>query len=275
MSLRIQENGEAFNAHRHLVSTTNSLAKTMERLSSGFAINRAADDPAGLAIAEKLHAQVQGIAQAEKNVGDAISVTQTAEGALNEVESMMQRVRDLAVESKNGSMSTSDKESIQAEVNQLASQIQQIGEDTEFNGIKLLSQKSLITFQVGANDGETISISTISLGESIGAETFVLAEKAEEGKAATGTIAKIDKAIEAISAQRSGLGAEQNRLEDANSNLAVYNENLSASEGQIRDADMASEMVTLTQLEIMQQAGTAMLAQAQQSGSIVLSLLQA
>lgn len=178
---------------------------------------------------------------------------------------MLQRTRELAVQYKNGSLSESDKTSIQSEVNQLASEIGQIGEETEFNGIKLLSEKANITFQVGANDGETISVSTISLGEAVKASTFELkGEKSIEG---------IDKAIESVSSQRAEFGAVQNRLEHTLNNLAVYQENLSASESRIRDVDMASEMVEFTKLQILQQAGTSMLAQAQQSGSSVLKLL--
>lgn len=265
MSLRIQTNIEAFNAHRNLVSTSEAAGKAMERLSSGYRINRAADDAAGLAISERLRAQVKGIGQAQRNTQDAVSVVQTAEGALNEVHSMLQRTRELAVQYKNGSLSESDKESIQLEVNQLASEVEQIGEDTEFNGIKLLSEKAQITFQVGANDGESISVSTISLGEAVTAETYELG--GEE------SLKVIDKAIEAVSTQRAEFGAVQNRLEHTQNNLSVYQENLSASESRIRDVDMASEMVEFTKLQILQQAGTAMLAQAQQSGSSVLSLL--
>jgi len=268
MSLRIQTNIEAFNAHRNLVSTSEGLGKAMERLSSGYRINRAADDAAGLAISERLRAQVKGIGQAQRNVQDAVSVVQTAEGALNEVHSMLQRTRELAVQYKNGSLSESDRESIENEINQLASEVEQIGEDTEFNGIKLLNESQTITFQVGANDGEVITVSTISLGEAVKAAAFELSEGGEED------IKQIDEAIEAVSAQRAEFGAVQNRLEHTLNNLAIYQENLSASESRIRDVDMASEMVEFTKLQILQQAGTSMLAQAQQSGSSVLKLLQ-
>ena len=177
MSLRIQTNMEAFNAHRNLVSTSEGIGKAMERLSSGYRINRAADDAAGLAISERLKAQVKGIGQAQRNVQDAVSVVQTAEGALNEVHSMLQRTRELAVQYKNGSLSENDKTSIQSEVNQLASEVAQIGEDTEFNGIKLLKEASTITFQVGANDGETISVATVSLGEAVKPAAFELRQR--------------------------------------------------------------------------------------------------
>ena len=266
MSLRIQTNMEAFNAHRNLVSTSEGIAKSMERLSSGYRINRAADDAAGLAISERLKAQVKGIGQAQRNVQDAVSVVQTAEGALNEVHSMLQRTRELAVQFKNGSLSETDKTSIQSEINQLASEVAQIGEDTEFNGIKLMNEKATVTFQVGANDGEVISVSTISLGEAVKAAAFEFGSEED--------IKQIDEAIESVSSQRAEFGAVQNRLEHTLNNLAVYQENLSASESRIRDVDMASEMVEFTKLQILQQAGTSMLAQAQQSGSSVLSLLQ-
>jgi flagellin len=266
MSLRINTNIEAFNAHRNLVSTSEALGKSMERLSSGYRINRAADDAAGLAISERLRAQVKGIGQAQRNAQDAVSVVQTAEGSLNEVHSMLQRTRELAVQYKNGSLSEADKTSIQSEINQLASEVERIGTSTEFNGIKLLNETASVTFQVGANDGEAISVSTISLGEAIGAEAFELGGETD--------ISEIDAAIEAVSNQRAEFGAVQNRLEHTLNNLAVYQENLSASESRIRDVDMASEMVEFTKLQILQQAGTAMLAQAQQSGSSVLSLLQ-
>ena len=266
MSLRIQTNIEAFNAHRNLASTNEGLAKAMERLSSGYRINRAADDAAGLAISERLRAQVKGIGQAQRNAQDAVSVVQTAEGALNEVHSMLQRTRELAVQYQNGSLSEADKTSIQSEVNQLASEVEQIGEDTEFNGIKLLNEATTITFQVGANDGEVISVSTISLGEAVKPAAFEFGSEED--------LKQIDEAIESVSAQRAEFGAVQNRLEHTMNNLAVYQENLSASESRIRDVDMASEMVEFTKLQILQQAGTSMLAQAQQSGSSVLTLLQ-
>jgi flagellin len=265
MSLRIQTNVEAFNAHRNLVSTTEGVAKSMERLSSGYRINRAADDAAGLAISERLRAQVKGIGQAQRNVQDGVSLVQTAEGALNEVHSMLQRTRELAVQYKNGSLSESDKTSIQSEVNQLASEVAQIGEDTEFNGIKLLNSASTITFQVGANDGETISVATVSLGEAVKPAAFEFGSEED--------IKQIDEAIEAVSSQRAEFGAVQNRLEHTLNNLSIYQENLSASESRIRDVDMAAEMVQFTKLQILQQAGTSMLAQAQQSGSAVLKLL--
>src|SRR3954464_10472741 len=168
MSLRIQNNVEAFNAHRNLSSTESGLARSMERLSSGFRINRAADDAAGLAISERLRAQIGGLDQAQRNVQDAASLVQTAEGSLTEVHAMLQRVRELAVQYKNGSLSNADRTAIQSEVNMLASEIERIGTTAQFNGRKLLSSTQTISFQVGAEDGEIITVSTISLGGATG-----------------------------------------------------------------------------------------------------------
>jgi flagellin len=268
VSLRINNNPEAFNAHRQLVNTSGKMSKAMERLSSGYRINRAADDAAGLAISERLRAQVKGLGQAQRNAQDAVSLVQTGEGSLQEVHSMLQRVRELAVQYKNGSLSTNDRLAIQSEVNQLASEIERIGSAAEFNGIKVLNQQTTISFQVGANDGEIITIATVSLGSAVNASTFSLSA------AGTADISEIDAAIANVSTQRAQFGAIQNRLEYALNNLATYQENLMASESRIRDVDMAAEMVDFTKLQILQQAGTAMLAQANQSPQSVLSLLQ-
>src|SRR3954467_4625099 len=175
MSLRIQNNVEAFNAHRNLSMTESSLARSMERLSSGFRINRAADDAAGLAISERLRGQIGGLEQSQRNVQDAVSLVQTAEGSLTEVHAMLQRVRELAVQYKNGSLSDADRTAIQSEVYQLASEIERIGQSAQFNGINLLNSAQTISFQVGSNDGETIKVSTISLGSASGVGTTYLA----------------------------------------------------------------------------------------------------
>src|SRR5205814_6643145 len=190
MSLRIQTNVEAFNAQRHLSATTDKIATAMERLSSGYRINRAADDAAGLAISEKLQAQINGLDQAERNAQDAVSLVQTAEGSLDEVHEMLQRVRELAVQYKNGTLSTGDRQAIQSEINQLASEIDRIGSTVQFNGVMLLNSNSTISFQVGANDGEVITVPTISLGAAISSAALALN--------ATGAsdIAEIDTAID-------------------------------------------------------------------------------
>ena len=268
MSLRINTNVEAFNAHRNLSGTETKLAMSMERLSSGYRINRAADDAAGLAISERLKAQIGGLGQAQRNAQDAVSLVQTAEGSLDQVHAMLGRIRDLAVEFKNGTLSTTDQQSIQSEVNQLASEIERIGAAASFNGIQLLSSATSISFQVGANDGESISVSTISLGSTLGTAFYSLSASG------TSDISEIDAAINSVSAQRSTFGAVENRLTYTLDNAAIYEENLTASESRVRDVDMASEMVNFTKLQILQQAGTSMLAQANQSSQSVLSLLR-
>jgi flagellin len=266
MSLRINTNVEAFNAHRNLSSTESKLAMSMERLSSGFRINRAADDAAGLAISERLKSQIGGLDQAQRNSQDAVSLVQTAEGSLDQVHAMLQRIRDLAVEYKNGTLSTTDQTSIQSEVNQLASEIERIGSSASFNGISLLSTVSTINFQVGPSDGQQISVSTISLGSTLGTAYYSL------GSATA--ISAVDTAINAVSAQRSTFGAVENRLNYTLDNAAIYEENLTASESRVRDVDMASEMVQFTKLQILQQAGMSMLAQANTSSQGVLALLR-
>ena len=271
MSLRIQNNVEAFNAHRNLVSTAASQAKSMEKLSSGFRINRAADDAAGLAISEKLRAQVGGLGQAQRNAQDAVSLVQTAEGALSEVHSMLQRVRELSVQYKNGTLSDTDKTSIENEVTQLGNEISRIGSDTKFNGITLLSGSPTITFQVGASDGQAISVTGAAL---YGAGSSNSVDSAIFTAFSSATIASIDTAIQNVSTTRATFGSVQNRLEHTLNNLAAYEENLQASESRIRDVDMASEMVNFTKFQILQQAGTAMLAQANSAPQGVLSLLR-
>ena len=268
MSLRIQNNVEAFNAHRNLSATEDSLATSMERLSSGYRINRAADDAAGLAISERLRGQIGGLDQAQRNSQDAVSLVQTAEGSLTEVHSMLQRVRDLAVQYKNGSLSANDRAAIQSEVNQLASEIERIGSTAQFNGINVLNAAQTVSFQVGAQDGQVITVSMISLGSAVGTSYFQLSA------AGTSDIAEIDSAIDVVSSQRSAFGAVENRLGYTLENAAIYEENLTASESRIRDVDMASEMVNFTKLQILQQAGTSMLAQANTSSQGVLTLLR-
>jgi flagellin len=267
MSLRIQNNVEAYNAHRNLQGVSSQLTKSMERLSSGFRINRAADDAAGLAISEKMRAQVRGLAQNQRNIQDGVSLVQTAEGALQTAHSMLQRVRELAVQYKNGTLSATNQSAIQAEVNQLASEIERIGQTTKFNGISLLNgQTTTVSFQVGANDGEVISVAMVSLGSTVGTAYYNLG--------AASAISAIDGAIEAVSQQRATLGAVQNRLEYSLSNVGIYQENLVAAESRIRDVDMAQETVAMTKNQILSQAGTAMLAQANQAGQGVLGLLR-
>jgi flagellin len=273
MSLRIQSNVEAFNAHRQLVGSSAMLAKSMERLSSGFRINRAADDSAGLAISEKLRAQIGGIQQAQRNAQDAVSLVQTAEGALAEVHSMLERIRDLAVQYNNGTLSATDKASITGEVAQLCAEISRIGSQTKFNGTALLSGSATLTFQIGADDGQTLTVAGADLfgtGKEVDPAWFDFSAQSTAGN----LIASLDTAIANVSDVRSTFGSVQNRLEHTLNNLASYEENLTASESRIRDVDMAAEMVTFTKYQILQQAGTSMLAQANAAPQSVLTLLR-
>src|SRR6476646_9672205 len=223
MSLSVQTNIASINAHRNLVSTSHELSESMERLSSGFRINKAADDAAGLAISEKLSSQVGGLDQAQRNAQDAVSLVQTAEGSMSEVQSMLQRVRDLAVQYNNGTLSTSDKAAITNEVGQLCDEIARISSQTKFNGISLLTGTGTINFQIGADDGETITVSARDMFGS-GAGFDVDAGLFAFGAAVT--LASIDAAIDNISQARSTFGAVQNRLEHTLANLATYSENL-------------------------------------------------
>ena len=286
MGLRIQNNVEAFNAHRQLTGTASKAAKAMEKLASGYRVNRAADDAAGLAISEKMRGQIGGLAQAQRNAQDAVSLVQTGEGALNEVHSMLQRVRDLKVQYSNGTLETADKQAISAEVQQLGKEISDITTKTEFNGIKLLTAGT-VAFQVGAESADTITLTKTEMSGAIGsagtggldeimdigAATSVAAADTLFGSASM-SLDVIDEAIKNVSNARSTFGAIQNRLEHRLNNLSTYQENLVASESRIRDVDMAQEMVNFTKLGILQQAGTSMLAQANQAPQNVLSLLR-
>jgi flagellin len=285
MGLRIQNNVEAFNTHRQLTTTATAAAKSMEKLSSGYRINRAADDAAGLAISEKMRGQIGGLAQAQRNAQDGISLVQTAEGALTEVHSMLQRVRDLKVQYNNGTNSSDDKDAIAAEVLQIGKEVNDIVGQTKFNGTSVFGSATF-SFQVGANDSETISTSAANFASGIGstgsgglsqltALTNLSGTKtALDAGGALGGISTIDNAIKNVSTARANFGAVQNRLEHRLNNLATYQENLTASESRIRDVDMAAEMTKFTKLQILQQAGTSMLAQANQAPQGVLSLLR-
>jgi flagellin len=265
MSLRINNNVEALIAHDGLVKTSAAVSKSMERLSTGLRINRAADDAAGLAISELMRAQIRGLQQAGRNIQDGVSFVQTAEGSLDEVHAMLQRVRELAVQYKNGTLSDASHTAIQSEVSQLAQEIERVGKSAKFNGVTLLdADGTSVSFQIGANDGEQISVALVSLGKVLGSYSDL----------ATATLGDIDKAIDAVSNIRAGFGAIQNRLEHSLNVSASAVENLTAAESRIRDVDMADEMVKLTKSQILQQAGTAMLSQANQSTQSVLQLLR-
>jgi flagellin len=279
MSLRINSNVEAFNTHRQLVGTAAKAAKSMERLSSGYRINRAADDAAGLAISEKMRGQITGLAQAQRNVQDGVSLVQTGEGALNEVHSMLQRVRELRVQFGNDTLGTTDKQAIRDEVKQLQSEITSIRDNTKFNGITLLDGTGgtggVISFQVGASDNETIAVTTTSLTSGAGmTEITASATTASDAGFAALTLADIDASIGEVSTKRADFGSVQNRLDHRLANLSSYQENLISAESRVRDVDMADEMTSFTKSQILQQAGTSMLAQANQAPQSVLSLLR-
>src|SRR4051794_26563269 len=283
MGLRIQNNVEAFNTHRQLTATASAASKSMEKLSSGYRINRAADDAAGLAISEKMRGQIGGLAQAQRNAQDGISLVQTAEGSLSEVHSMLQRVRDLTVQYHNDTLATDDKAAIEAEVGQLATEIGNITDGTKgtsFNGQSLFGSGKTFTFQVGANDGETITTKAFDPAANLAgsglSEILSLSDVSTVGATlSTATaLSTVDSAIKNVSKARADFGAVQNRLEHRLTNLATYQENLTASESRIRDVDMAEEMTKFTKLNILQQAGTSMLAQANQAPQSVLSLLR-
>jgi flagellin len=276
MSFRINQNVAAFNAYRNLESTGTSLSKSLEKLSSGFRINRASDDAAGLVKSESLRAEIGGTQQAIQNAQDGISFVQTAEGALNEVHSILQRIRDLAVSASN--TATTDGASQQAEIDELVLELDAIGTRTKFAGSAVFDDYSTtnLTFQVGASAGDELDIaSDLSLLADGSAGIFsgdLTAIDVTTG--ASAAITTVDTAISEVSTARATLGATQNRLEHTIANLSVAQENLSASESRIRDTDMAAEMVNFTRRQIMSQAGTAMLAQANQVPQSVLQLLR-
>ena len=270
----IQHNMQAMNANRNLGVVTSQQGKSTEKLSSGYRINRAADDAAGLSISEKMRGQIRGLTQASTNAQDGISLIQTAEGALNETHAILQRMRQLAVQSANDTYLTEDRTAIKEEIDQLTSEIDRIATTTQFNKMCLLdgtfSGKQL---QIGANENQTMSISISSLK----AESLATGFKSMNLTSATGAgsaITTLDAAISYVSKQRGKLGAIQNRLEHTIANLDTSAENLQASESRIRDVDMAEEMVTYSKNNILQQAAQSMLAQANASTQGVLSLLQ-
>ena len=271
--MRINQNIAAFNAYRNLSATNGMLGKSLEKLSSGYRINRAADDAAGLVISQSLRAQVSGLKVATRNAQDGVSVVQTAEGALNEVHSMLNRMRDLAVQAANtGSTDTTAAAAAQSEIDALASEITRVSTSTKFGSNTLLDGSFTKEFQIGSNAGEKI---TVSLGTSLNANALgVSGLGVATGGSASVAITAIDAAISTVSTTRASLGAFQNRFESVINNLQVASENLSASESRIRDTDMASEMVNFTKHQILLQAGTSMLSQANQIPQSILRLLQ-
>lgn len=274
MGLRINQNIAAFNAHRNLVATDSALGKSLERLSSGFRINRAADDAAGLAISERMRAQVRGLTQASRNASDGISMVQTAEGALNEVHAIVQRIRELVLQAGTGTVTAADRTQIQTEVTALLAEVDRISGSMSFNGVALLDGTLDVDLLVGSTGAaaEVINVTVDDVsaaglgidGVDVSAPLFDVAA----------TLTTVDAALDSVSSARAGLGAVQNRLEHTIANVGVAIENLAAAESRIRDADMAKEMVTFTRNQILLQAGTAMLAQANAAPQAVLQLLR-
>ena len=273
----VQHNLQAANTNRQLGITTSAQAKSTEKLSSGYKINRAADDAAGLSISEKMRSQIRGLNKASSNAQDGVSLVQTAEGALNETHSILQRMNELATQAANGTNTTVDRSAIKAELDQLTSEIDRIQSTTQFNTMNLLDgtfsgATNQMKLQVGALSGQSIDFSIanmcaskIGLKAALSVSTFTKA----------GSYMKsVQDAIEVVSKQRSAMGAIQNRLEHTIANLDTTSENTQSAESRIRDTDMASEMVTYSKNNILAQAGQSMLAQANQSTQGVLSLLQ-
>ncbi len=273
----VQHNLTAANTNRQLGITTNGLQKSTEKLSSGYKINRAADDAAGLSISEKMRNQIRGLNKASDNAQDGISLVQTAEGALNEVHSMLQRMSELAVQASNGTNATQDRTALDNEVQQLKTEIERVGTTTQFNKMDILtgefSSNNEKTLQVGANQNQVITIAISALTSTVGSALDATV-KVGTASAAQSSITIIQNSITNLSALRSKLGALQNRLEHTVANLDNISENTQSAESRIRDTDMAEEMVQYSKNNILQQAGQSMLAQANQANQGVLSLLQ-
>ncbi|UOQ48303.1 flagellin Hag [Gracilibacillus caseinilyticus] len=275
----INHNIPAMNTHRQLGINQNNMQSSMEKLSSGLRINRAGDDAAGLAISEKMRGQIRGLDQASRNAQDGVSLIQTAEGALQETHSILQRMRELAVQSSNDTNTTQDREELQNEIDALTEEIDRIANNTEFNTKKLIDgglsgSGNGLTFHIGANSGQSIELeisdmTASGLGISSGGTAISIATQS----GADDAITTINTAIESVSSQRSALGAVQNRLEHTIANLDNSSENLSAAESRIRDVDMAKEMMEMTKANILSQASQSMLAQANQQPQAVLQLL--
>jgi flagellin len=274
MAIRINSNLASMNAQRGLSSVTERLQKNYTHLSTGLRIATAADDAAGLGISERLRAQIASLSQAQRNANDGISLTQTAEGSLNEVSNILIRMRELATEAANGTVSAGDKDTLNSEFSDLISEVDRIAQSADFNNVKLLDGSTAsITFQVGAGVGtiDTISVSlTSSLGSDLGISTLDISSAGSS----TGAISAIDGAIDAVSATRGKLGAAQNRLQSTIANLGVSIESLSAANSRIRDVDVATETADLTRNAILQQAAISVLAQANLQPQTALTLLQ-
>ncbi len=273
MSLFVNTNVSSLNAQRQLFDSGNSLTTSFERLSSGFRINRAADDAAGLQITDRFTSQIQGLNQSVRNANDAISLVQTAEGALSETTTSLQRIRQLAIQSQNGINSSADRTALQQEVTALVSELSRIQTDTQFAGNNILDGTFSAAFQVGANAGQTISVNVSRSGGFGASGLGVSTVDVTTAAGASSALTAIDSAISAIGAQRASFGALQNRFQSTIRNLSNVVENLSGAKSRIKDTDFATETANLTRNQIIQQASTTILAQANQRPQSALSLL--
>jgi flagellin len=276
MGLRINTNVASLNAQRNLMGTKYGLDKSLEKLSSGYRINRAGDDAAGLAISENLRAQIRGLKQASRNAQDGISLVQVAEGGLNEISSIMIRLRELAVQAASDTIGPVERQFLNVEYDQLVSEVDRIADGTEFNGTQLLSGTgSILDFQVGTRNDPNIDRLSFDASKAdansaaLGVNLTSVADKAS----AQNSLAAIDQAIVSVSAMRADFGAIQNRLQSTVGNIAISTENLSAANSRIRDVDIAEETAEMTKNNILLQAGTSVLAQANQTSNTALSLL--
>ena len=267
----IQHNIAANNAYRNLSSNASNGQKNLEKLSSGYRINRSADDAAGLAISEQMRSKINGLDQATANANDAIGLIQTAEGALTETHSMLQRMVTLATQSANGTYNSTARTAIGEEVIALKAELNRIASTTDYNGVKPLAQTASITVQIGPTAEEKLQIASAKMGSSA---LSVAAVDVSTVSKANSAITTINKAINTVSTHRAKLGASQNRLEHTINNLKTTNENMTAAESRIRDTDMAKEMAAFTKNNILNQAAQSMLSQANQQPQGVLSLLR-
>jgi flagellin len=279
MPLNINTNVSSLNAQRYLNSNSSQLSKSMEKLSSGYRINRAGDDAAGLALSEKLRSQIRGSQKAADNVQDGINVLNIADGALQSVTDYLQRMRELAVQAGNDTYNTAQRSSMKAEFDQLSSGINQISDATQFNGVKLLDGSlGTMKLQIGANSAsgvDTLDLGAQSVFATANASALSLSGLSlDTNSAALATITALDSAISTVSTRRGSIGALSNRLETTATNLATNVENTSASESRIRNVDVASESAKMSQYQILQQAAAAMLTQANQSPQLALQLLR-
>ncbi len=272
MSLFVNTNASSLNAQRQLFDVSNSLSTSFERLSSGFRINSAADDAAGLQISDRLTSQIQGLDQARRNANDGVSVVQTAEGALQETTNALQRIRTLAVQAQNGINSTADRAALNEEVTALKDEITRISTDTDFGGRTLLSGSFSSSFLVGANENQTIDVA-IGGGAGFSAANLSLSDSVTTSAGAAALMTQVDNAISRIGSTRAELGAIQNRFQSTIRNLGNISENISSARAQIRDTDFASETANLTRNQIIQQASLSVLSQANQRPQAALSLL--